>query len=184
VQLFRVFDWDDATLGRREGGPLHVARRRQGAGRHDAPALYGAWYCSRLAASAVAECLQPFRGHTLTDDDFTRAGGMTKALVELNVADGLPLVDLDDPAALVRRSLRPSRVASMQRSVTQAIAASLYREGAAGVAWWSTLNTDWRHVTLFYERAIRQIAVHAPPQRLSTALPAVREAADYLGIRL
>ena len=184
MQIFRVFDWDGQATGRREGGPLSVPRARQGAGRHDAPALYGAWYCSRLAVSAVAESLQPFRGHALTDQDFMRTGGLGKALAELEVDDGLPVVDLDDPAELVRRRLRPSRVASMRRPITQAIAASLYQEGAAGLAWWSTLNADWGHMTLFHERAVSRVRVTGSPQRLTPVLPAVREAAEYLGIRL
>ncbi len=184
MQLFRVFDWDGVTTGRHEGGPLFVPRSRQGAGRHDAPAVYGAWYCSGLAVSAIAEYLQPFRGHVLTDEDFTRAGGLGKALVALELDGGLRVIDLDDPGELVRRRLRPSRVASMQRPVTQAIAAAVYQEGAAGLAWWSTLNADWGHVTLFHERALPHVRVEVPPQRLSTALPAVREATEYLGIRL
>jgi hypothetical protein len=184
VQLYRVFDWDGVTPGRASGGPLWVARDRQGAGRHDAPSLFGAWYCSRHAVSAVAEALQAWRGHTLEDDDFVRAGGQRKALVSLDVDDALRLIDLDDPSELVRRHVRPSRAASMQRRVTQAMAAAIYREGAAGLAWWSTLNADWAHVTLFFERAIRRVRVAHTPERLSVSLPVVREAADYLGVRL
>jgi hypothetical protein len=183
VRLFRVFDWDGVSVAQHDGGPLFVARERQGVGRHDAPALYGAWYCSRLAASAVAELLQPFRGHRLDDADFARLDGRHKAMVELEFDESLAVVDLDDPAELVRRRLRPSRVATMQRAVTQATATAIFRDGAAGLAWWSTLNADWGHVTLFFERAVRLAAVRTPPVRLSVDLPAVRDAAAFLGIR-
>jgi hypothetical protein len=182
VRLFRVFDWDGVSAARQDGGPLFVARERQGAGRHDAPALYGAWYCSRLAVSAVAEFLQPFRGHRVDDADFERLDGRHKALVELEFDARLAVVDLDDPAELVRRRLRPSRVATMQRGVTQATATTIFREGAAGLAWWSTLDADWGHVTLFFERAVRQASIRTPPIRLSVDLPAVRDAAEHLGI--
>ncbi len=184
MQLFRVFDWDGATLGRAHGGPLFVARARQGTGRHDAPSLYGAWYCSRIAVSAVAESLQYLRGHLVNDADFTREGGTTKALVRLDVDDRLALVDLDDPAQLVTRRIRPSQVATMRRATTQTIAASIFNEGRAGLEWWSTLNAEWINVTLFHERALSQTSVPSAPQKLSVKLAVVQHAAEHLGIRI
>ena len=184
MRLFRVFDWDGATLGRAAGGPLSVARARQGSGRHDAPHRYGAWYCSREAVSAIAECLQYLRGHSLTDADFLRVGPTTKAIVALRVADSLEIVNLDDPAELLDRRLRPSEVATMRRAVTQKISTSLFDAGADGLEWWSTLEAEWRNVTLFHERAIAHVAVEAPPRRLTVTLPEVRLAADQLGIAI
>lgn len=184
MNLFRVFDWDGASLGRAAGGPLWVARARQGSGRHDAPSKYGAWYCSRDAVSAIAECIQYLRGSRLEDDDFERATGTAKAIVALHVGDALDLIDLDDPSELVRRRLRPSRVATPQRPVTQRIAAAIFDEGAAGLHWWSALNADWRNVTLFYERAAPHVRLAAPPVRLSVQLPEVRSAAEHLGVNI
>jgi hypothetical protein len=126
MELFRVFDWDGASLGRREGGPLHVARARQGAGRHDAPDRYGAWYCSRDPLSAIAESIQYLRGHVLADDDFLRPEGRRKALVTLRADAALNLVDLDDPAGLGGRRLRPSQVAGRGGGVAQGLAASIF----------------------------------------------------------
>jgi RES domain len=184
VDLFRVFDWDGSSLGRREGGPLFVARSRQGAGRHDAPVVYGAWYCSRTAVSAIAEAIQYLRGHVLTDADFLRAGGTTKALVGLRLDPALALVDLDDPSQLTARQLRPSRVATMRRSVTQRMAASIFEEGAGGLLWWSTLEAEWANVTLFHERAVARTTVLQPPRKLTTRLAEVQEAAAHLGIQV
>ena len=184
MDLFRVFDWDGVSTGRSPGGPLFVARSRQGAGRHDAPARYGAWYCSRRPTSAIAETLQYLRGHEVSDEDFTRSGGLTKAIVLLRVDRDSDVVDLDDPTMLVSRSLRPSRVATRRRAMTQRIAASIFDEGAAGLSWWSTLNADWANVTLFHERALRDITIVTAPLALSTRLPDVREAAEALGIDL
>jgi RES domain len=161
-----------------------VARSRQGSGRHDAPARYGAWYCSRSALSAVAESLQYLRGHTVTDADFRRVGGITKAIVALRLEAGRHVVDLDDPSQLVTRGIRPSQVATLRRSVTQKIAASLFDEGALGLEWWSTLDAEWTNVTLFHERALPHISVLAPPRALSLKLPEVQEAARHLGIRM
>jgi hypothetical protein len=183
MELFRVFDWDGFSLGRRDGGPLHVARARQGAGRHDSPAVYGAWYCSREAVSAVAESIQYLRGHVLSDDDFRRAAGRAKALVALRVDPALALVDLDDPPELATRRLRPSRVATMRRPVTQQVAASIFKEGAGGLMWWSVLEAEWANVTLFHERALPHVSIAVPPRGLSTAMPEVQQAAAFLGIR-
>ena len=171
MDLFRVFDWDGASVGRAHGGPLFVARARQGPGRHDAPARYGAWYCSRLAVSAIAECIQSLRGHVLADADFQRVGGITKAIVGLRLDEGLEIVDLDDPSELAARRIRPSQVATLRRQVTQTIAASLFEEGAVGLAWWSTLEAEWTNVTLFHERALPHVLVSAPPRALSLKLP-------------
>jgi hypothetical protein len=184
VELFRVFDWDGSSLGRVEGGPLFVARSRQGAGRHDGPAQYGAWYCSQHAVAAVAECIQYLRGHALDDGDFVRGGGRVKALVTLRLDPGVALVNLDDPAELLPRRIRPSQVATMRRPVTQHIAASVFREGAGGLLWWSTLEAEWINVTLFHERALPHVVIGAPPRALSTRLSEVREAAEHLGVAI
>jgi hypothetical protein len=184
VELYRVFDWDGRARGRREGGPLFVARTRQGAGRHDSPARYGAWYCSRLAVSAVAESIQHFRGQLLVDDDFRRAGRLTKALVALRLGPGVRIVDLDDPAELTARGWRPSQVATRRRPVTQQLAATLFDEGAGGLAWWSVLDADWINVTLFHERALPFASIAAAPRPLSIEMSEVREAAERLGVTL
>lgn len=184
MRLFRVVSWQRAAAGRRQGGPLFVARALQGAGRHDAPERYGAWYCAREAVCAVAEAIQFARGQSLDDADFVRTGGRVLALVELQLADAARLVDLDDPRALVERSIRPSQVAAGRRSVTQAIAAALFDEGIAGFSWWSTLEAQWTNLTLFYERALPFVSLAARPVPLSVELREVREAAERLGVRV
>ena len=184
MDLFRVFDWDSTSTGRRPGGPLHVARERQGAGRHDSPGLYGAWYCSGHAVSAVAESIQYFRGQALAGEDFLRVGGSRKALVALRIEPGVDLVDLDDPSVLVRRRLRPSQVATLRRTTTQRIAADIFEGGAVGLLWWSTLDAEWTNITLFHERALPRVSIVSPPRALSTSMPDVQEAAAHLGIRV
>lgn len=184
MDLYRVFSWDGESTGRRAGGPLFVARERQGPGRHDAPARYGAWYCAREAVSAVAEAIQFFRGSALTSADLRRAGGLRKALVKLQLDDDAVLVDLDEPRELVARKLRPSAVATRRRAMTQPLAVVIFEEGAAGFSWWSTLDADWTNVTLFHQRAVKQVRVAEPPQPLTTTMPEVLAAADHLGVRI
>ena len=184
MRLFRVFSWPRAAAGRRRGGPLFVARALQGAGRHDAPDKYGAWYCAREAVSAVAEAIQFARGQSLEDGDFVRVGGRVLALVELRLGDAARLVDLDDPAELVKRSIRPSEAATGRRSVTQRIASALFDEGITGFSWWSTLEAEWTNLTLFQERALPFVSVAERPVPLSVELAEVREAAERLGVHI
>jgi len=80
------------------------------------------------------------------------------------------------------RRLRPSRIATLRRATTQRIAAAVFRDGAAGLSWWSTLDAEWTNVTLFRERVIRSITIAGPPRYLSTADADLREAADRLGV--
>lgn len=163
---------------------MYVPRERQGAGRHDRPDLYGALYVSRTDVAAVAERIQAFRGQTLTDADLRRADGFADALAELDDSDLGELLDLDNPNELARRDLRPSRVATRQRAVTQGIARAVFEEGWPGFEWWSTLESSWTHVTLFAERAVGGLGVAGEPEVLTTGHPALRTAAEVLGVRL
>ncbi len=169
---------------REEGGPLHAPRERQGTGRHDNPDHYGAIYLSGDPEAAIAERIQGFRGQSLTDDDLRRQDGSRYALVPLDEARLGALVDLDDPAELVRRGIQPSRVAIRNRAVTQPIALSLYREGLPGFLWWSTLEASWTNATLFAERAIPKLRIAGQPETLSVDHSALRVAADLLGVHL
>jgi hypothetical protein len=179
--LFRVFPLGERALPLEPGGALYVPRDRQGAGRHDNPERYGALYASRTAEAAAAERIQAFRGQELDDEDFQMRDGRHWALAALD--EDLELLDLDDPRELVRRSLRPSRVATRDRAVTQHIAAGVFEEGAAGFTWWSTLEASWMNATLFAERTRERLTVRTT-DLLTTAHPAVRAAADTLGVRL
>jgi hypothetical protein len=182
--LYRVFPHVPGRESLDEGGPLFVPRERQGTGRHDNPDHYGALYVSRSAESAVAERIQAFRGQTIGDDDLARRDGSRYALVALDDAALADVVDLDDPAELVRRDLRPSGVATRRREVTRRMALAVYEEGVAGFAWWSTLEAAWTNVTLFAERAMEALAIAGEAEPLSVDHPAVRTAADLIGIHL
>lgn len=166
------------------GGPLYVPRERQGAGRHDQPDHYGALYVSRVAASAIAERIQAFRGQTLNDSDLRLAGGAQFALATFDDSTLGRIVDLDDPAELSIRQLRPSLVATRDRGVTRGIALRIFEERVPGFGWWSTLDAAWPNVTLFAERASARLALVGQPERLTVAHPQVRLAADAIGVRL
>jgi RES domain len=177
--LFRVFGWLPDTVPE----PLQVPRDRQGGGRHDDPDRYTAVYLAREAVGAVAEAIQAFRGQELTAAALVRPDGARRSLATLDDSDLPPVVDLDDPAILVARDLRPSRVATGTRTITQGIARAIFDGDAAGLSWWSTLESSWTNVTLFRERL-----PGLPPVLDATPLtldhPALVEAAERLGVRL
>lgn len=174
--LYRVFA--HPPEGRPD--PFAVARQFQGGGRHDNPDHYTALYLAREPISAVAERIQGFRGQRLTEGIFTRPDGRVEALAGIDDTDWPELVDLDDPEVLATRRIRPSRVATGDRPITQGLALELFLAGATGLAWWSTLEAAWTNVTVFEERlapALRRVVVVEP---LTLLHPAVREAADHL----
>jgi RES domain len=184
--LFRVYRALDGAAPATRGGPLYVPRERQGAGRHDSPGRYGAFYVARTAESAVAEAIQAFRGRDLTPEDLELADGSRLALAVFDDAGLGQLVDLDEPAVLVRERWRPSEVAGRDRIVTQAMAVRAFDAGALGLSWWSTLDAAWTNLTLFAERTLAAgaITLEGTPERLTLKHPALIAAADHLAIPL
>jgi hypothetical protein len=153
----------------------------QGNGRHDNPALYGCLYASVEPVSAVAEQIQRLVGTVLEAPDLVRRG-LPLALAAIDFDESRELADLDDPAVLVGEGLRPSRVATNDRSVTQAGAAKVFTRHAetAGLRWWSTIEALWPNVTMF-DRAEELLGVE-DVQPLELGDEVVVEAADYLGL--
>jgi hypothetical protein len=183
VILFRCFPWDTGVTATARGGALWFPRMLQGAGRHDNPDLYGCLYVSETEVSALVERLQGFRGTSLEESDL-RSRGLPLALAGLELPDAAEVVDLDQPRVLERERLRPSRVATNDRSVTQEGAAGIYErhEAAAGIRWWSTFEALWANVTLF-DRAEPTVTV-GDVRPLGLGDDAVGEAAAFLGLQI
>jgi hypothetical protein len=71
-------------------------------------------------------------------------------------ADAIQVLDLDDPAELAHRTLRPSRVVSRDRRLTQAWARSVYDEKRwEGVRWWSYYDPRWYSYGLWQARNLK-----------------------------
>jgi hypothetical protein len=184
--LFRVYRALEGASPEARGGPLHVPRERQGAGRHDSPARYGAFYAARSPVAAVAETIQAFRGRDLSPEDLEPADGSRLMLTAYDDSALVSLLDLDDPAILLEEGWRPSHVASRDRALTQAMAVRAFEAGALGLSWWSTLDAVWTNLTLFAERTIAAglVELDGVPEPLTTQHPAVVAAADHLAIPL
>jgi hypothetical protein len=182
VRLWRVLPLDPDAKPREPGAALWFPRPFQGAGRHDNPELYGCLYVCEEPVAAVAEALAPFRGSGDLSPAMLERGGRALALAPVDVPDDATLLDLDEPRVLRAERLRPSAVATRARSVTQEYAARLHetRADAAGLRWWSTLESSWINVTLF-DRAARGLRSR-PPDPLTPAHAAVEQAALLLGL--
>lgn len=181
--LFRCFAWNDAGRHHERDGPLWFPREFQGEGRHDNPDAYGCLYLADRAVSGVVEQLARFRGQRLTPA-LLRRRGLPLAIAELDLAQSAPLVDLDDPVVLKREKLRPSRVATRDRSITQAQALSLHQRHpqAAGLRWWSTYESLWAHVTIF-DRAASDLRVREV-RTLTMDHPTLLEAAELFAMQV
>ena len=183
MTLYRCFAWNARAKGAEPDGPLWYPRVYQGDGRHDNPDLFGCLYVADRAVSAVVEQLARFRGQRLTPALLVRRG-LPLALAELELAGEAPLVDLDDPRVLRRERLRPSLVATRDRTITQAQARAIHErhESAAGLRWWSTYEALWANVTLF-ERAAPQLRVRRI-DALTVDAPAVADAASLFALQV
>ena len=178
--LYRCFAWNRRARPADADGALWFPRAYQGEGRHDNPDVYGCLYLADNPISGVVEQLARFRGQRLVPGMLDRRR-LPLAIAELELDHRESLVDLDDPAELVRRGLRPSEVATRRRDVTQPQALELYRSGKdAGLRWWSTYEALWANVTVF-DRAARRLHVMAV-RRLSVEDANVVEAAELLGV--
>lgn len=95
------------------------------------------------------------------------------------------LVDLSDPAALLRLDLRPDVLAlpASERSRTQAVSRRVYDSGATGFRWWSAIHGGWHTTVLFTDRAPLSSLVFSEPEVLTLSHPAVGEAALHLNLR-
>jgi hypothetical protein len=183
VILYRCFAWRRGARDDAVDGTLWVPRVFQGDGRHDNPDLYGCLYLADRPLSCVAEQLAAFRGQRLSAA-LLRRRGLPLALAAIELDDRAALIDLDDPVVLRREDLRPSRVATRDRSITQPQARLMYRRhrGAAGLRWWSSWEALWVNVTLF-DRAASRLRV-METRELALDDPALVEAAEWFGLRI
>lgn len=131
------------------GRPYHPSYvpRSQGRYRIDSASAYDVLYLSDEPAAAIAEAFGAYQewGEWM----FEHPRGFTRRLVTFG-HPGDTILDLDDPAELVSRGLRPSRVVTRDRDTTQAWALSIHNEaGWSGVSWWSYYSPEWTSLGLW-----------------------------------
>jgi hypothetical protein len=126
--------------------------------------------------------LQAWRGQKIRDAHLTRAG-LRLAMVEVRLpaTSARKLADLCDPAHLAATGTAPDTTASRSRQRTQPIARAAWDAGHHGIRWWSSFWGDWHTVVLFTRRLGNGLRF-GEPEVLTLGHPAVREAADLLGM--
>jgi hypothetical protein len=184
ARLWRAFPWSpDAPAGQPFSSSYRPAQ--SGAGRFDLPRAThaSAWYLAESPGHAIGERLQDLRNRTLEPEDLEAAGhrlAVCEATVAVDAASGV--VDLCDPAELVRYGIQPDWLAYRDRRVTQEISARLHRSGHSGLRWWSALAGEWHTVVLFTDRLNESGLAFETPRLVSLDDEALRSACDTLGI--
>lgn len=174
--VYRVFPYLARAAAGEPGHPLFL-HPDQGAGRWDNRDLYRAAYVAASPSGAVGEA-------------FAHLSTWSRAMLPLPVIPGAeralgvyrldeerhPLLDLDDPRALLDRGLRPTDVVIRNRPRTQRMARDVFAEGTwSGLSWWSMHRPQWTLHVLWDVDALSSEAVQPLPGH-----PATRDAAHLL----
>ena len=180
--FWRVIPWDPDVNEGSLFSPSHIPAIT-GRGRFDLPAACSpVLYVAESLEHAIAEAIQPWRSRPLRQPHLARAG-RPLALVGVQIAPeaSSELADLCQPDVLSRLGLSGDRVASRHRRRTQAIAASVWDSGHAGLRWWSGFRGDWHGIVLFTARMKGSVRFGSP-EVLSAEHPALQAAAAALGM--
>jgi hypothetical protein len=162
---------------------LFINRHLQAGTRHGLPDLDGVLYCSKHAASAIAERLQEFRGQVIENKDLT-VGALRLALACIEIPEEFSLVDLCQTSVLSEWGIDPLQVATKDRVISQRLARRLHEKNVSGFLWWSSLEPAWTNVSLFQSRVESKIILRKPIRYLETAMPELIQAANKIGVLL
>ncbi|MBN9608439.1 MAG: hypothetical protein BGO26_19615 [Actinobacteria bacterium 69-20] len=152
---YRVLPYLPAATDGEPGHPMFVPTST-GANRVDNPGAYDVLYLGDSPQCAVAEA---FGWAPRWNAGLLRGSpalpGSVRALVAYDLGGHAAVCDLDDADRLASLGLRPPRVVTRDREVTQAWARELFEGGQyAGVRWWSYYNPDWGSVGLWDSAAL------------------------------
>lgn len=173
MRVYRVFPYVASAAPGDPGHPLSTGE--QGAGRWDNPDRYVAHYFAASPAAAVGErfaTLSRWRRAMLVEPQLPDG---ERSLCELELSDSVNLLDLDDPAQLAARGIRPTHVVIRDRQRTQDIAGRAFDEGFAGMRWWSRYHPEWTLYVLWDISAVDVVEVSS-----LQGSPALIEAGDTL----
>ena len=149
VLVYRVFPYLSSAAAGEPGHPLYEHRPQRG-GRIDHPD-YHVWYVSRYAEAACGETFGNLVRWDVSMFEFPQVPGARRALGVFELPDDLRVLDLDDPAQLVRLGLRPTQVVTRNLSVTQGWGRRIWSEtdpqsddrAWQAVSWWSYHRPVW-----------------------------------------
>lgn len=178
--LYRVFPYlPIAKLN--EPGHLLYVHPDQGKGRWDNADLYRAIYVASSPSGAIGEAFAHLTRWSTAMLAHPLVPGAQRSLGVYSIDEERnPLLDLDDAAMLVERSLRPTDVVIRNRPRTQDIARRVHAEKRwAGLSWWSMHRPQWTVHVLWNLQGLKFEGVEQLP-----AHPAVHDAARLLSKQL
>lgn len=178
---YRVFAYLPSAGAGEPGHPLYAHRPQRG-GRIDHPD-YFVWYLAGQPQGAVGETFGNLAIWDLSMFDVPFLPGGRRALGVYRLPDTLRLLDLDDPAELLQRNLRPSQVVIRNLAVTQAWGHQIFSEPDPhdhtsrrwdAVGWWSYHHPRWTILGCWDRPELAAV------EDLSLLHPAVLDAAAVL----
>jgi hypothetical protein len=158
--LYRVAPYLPSAATAADPGHTLYVHPHQGNGRWDNPHLYLAMYVASEPTSAVGESFANRSRWDRSMLPFPAVPGSERSLITYYLDEEThPLLNLDDPKALLDRNLVPSEVVIRNRPHTQDIAAAIYGEGRwSGISWWSLHRPQWRvHVLWDHQLTVQRI---------------------------
>ena len=156
--------------------------RPQRGGRIDSPDYY-VWYLGRAPEAAVGEAFGNLQTWDASMFDVPYVPGARRALGVFQLPDDLRVLDLDNPAELLERGLRPTQMVVRNLAVTQRWGSDIWDErdphdGSTrrwqAVQWWSYHHPSWAVLASW----TRPELVRVEPLDLTS--PAVSDAAQAL----
>lgn len=174
--VHRVFPWRQGARGGEPGHPLYI-HPDQGVGRWDNRDLYLALYVGGSPSGAVGESFAHLSTWSSAMLAFPSIPGADRALGTYRIdEEAHPLLDFDDPRALLDRALRPTDIVVRNRPRTQRIARDAFGEATwSGVTWWSMHRPQWTLHMLWDVQGLSVEDVQPLPGH-----PAVRDAGRLL----
>lgn len=142
--VYRVFPRLEGARPGQPGHPLYI-HPDQGTGRWDNPDSYRAMYVAASATGAIGESFAHLSIWSLAMLPAPAIAGAERMLGVYSIdEEANPLLELDDPGALLDRGLRPTDVVIRNRPRTQEIALDAYEEDKwTGLSWWSMHRPQW-----------------------------------------
>lgn len=184
ISVWRVFPWDPRAAA---GEPFSATfvPGGQGYGRFDLPGEdAGVRYYAETPEHAVAEKMVRLRNQSIDDADLIEFG-LRLALVEIRIdvpERTAALINLCSAESLQSLAIEPDQTAFRDRNTTQAISQRVYDSGYVGLRWWSVFRGEWHTLALYARRVPARDLRFTDPEPLSLDHPALREAANDLGI--
>lgn len=178
--VYRVLPYLPAAAEGTPGHPLYENRPQRG-GRIDHPSYY-VWYLSRLAEAACGETFGNLGTWDASMLEYPKLDGARRALGVFELPDDLAVLDLDDPAQLVRLGLRPTQIVTRNPPVTRAWGHRIWSEldphsgdrAWQAVSWWSYHRPVWSVLASWQRPELLRV------EPLSVDHPALVDAAKAL----